>query len=61
MATEEEWKVNFDMVALLASLWRKVKTKDLDFAEIALKCLFLFSSTSHYKTSSSTMSVIKTK
>uniref|UniRef100_A0A8C0JS55 SCAN domain containing 3 n=1 Tax=Canis lupus dingo TaxID=286419 RepID=A0A8C0JS55_CANLU len=61
LAADEGLKVNFESTASLASFWIKVKNEYPELAEVALKSLLLFPSTSLCETGFSTLSVIKTK
>ncbi|XP_032254826.1 SCAN domain-containing protein 3 isoform X2 [Phoca vitulina] len=61
LATDEGLKMNFENTASLASFWIKVKNEYPELAEVALKSLLLFPSTSLCETGFSTLSVIKTK
>nr|XP_025842280.1 SCAN domain-containing protein 3 [Vulpes vulpes] len=61
LAADEGLKMNFESTASLASFWIKVKNKYPELAEVALKSLLLFPSTSLCETGFSTLSVIKTK
>ncbi|XP_045656569.1 SCAN domain-containing protein 3 [Ursus americanus] len=61
LATDEGLKMNFESTASLASFWIKVKNVYPELAEVALKSLLLFPSTSLCETGFSTLSVIKAK
>ncbi|XP_047591129.1 SCAN domain-containing protein 3 isoform X1 [Lutra lutra] len=61
LAADEGLKTNFENTASLASFWIKVKNEYPELAEVALKSLLLFPSTSLCETGFSTLSVIKTK
>ncbi|XP_011280330.2 SCAN domain-containing protein 3 isoform X1 [Felis catus] len=61
LAADEGLKMNFENTASLPSFWIKVKNEYPELAEVALKSLLLFPSTSLCETGFSTLSVIKTK
>ena len=58
LTTDQGLKMNFENIAVFASLWIEVKNEYSKPAEITLKSLLLFPSTHHWWADCSTTSVV---